>query len=1760
MPMTQDPTTGELSSVSYGVDNNALEAGDKSIFDNIGDVVTKGIPLTGLSIVNSFANTGIEVANLFEASSNDKIDKWSVPAELGDGDYTNYYKQHAEGIEGAGLLIGSLIPGMAEVRGLQAAEVGLAAYRAARGGELTNNIARAAGLLPGVRKAEILTDTLSEIKSGGVTGPMTAEMLKGVAFGVADEALKGMAYQMATYATMKGSPLLDNDGFGDVVDFITDGAIVGGAFGGLLEGIGTYYKINKALISAGKAEVDKLSNGELGKGPYIGGDRILSVVQALYDQPLATTDLGKLNAAGTNLAARNTVNGIFLGMTPSGNDTELANMLTSLTVAMKDTLKLDRNEMYDRVSGLVKVARPESPVVPNEGDTSILYVNRFLPRDQLNRDVSINDIISNSPGKPNETEWSLGYRVKDPTYSPRIANFEASVTNADGTQSAPLFTTAKSAFENGYDIALIDGKVFVNPKAPNMIRVARPGESRILTPKEERDYRPTGKLPEGSQPLLGGQVISGATIEDAVRTAPNTFIRAADNTIVTQVPDVISNYGAAPKLVGEGIAYGGRDGIAANTSVQSLSTPITAATPTIDASARHVWASLRGIKPGDTIDPSDISMLEQMYREVTDIKVYPSADAGLAALAKKGVSLGSSEEGEAGEALDTIGQSGLKQLIKEAKDAVIAPLLAAGKLDPYEIGARANVSTDYIAKSMRSDNGLIQPPPTAPQYARLQFNIGSLEQQNGQIARGAVAAQYRIDVIQRALDTAGAATLGPNFLRFKATAKASDADLLGAGPGFVSFARASYGTLGTQMERIGKYVTDAMRDLGRTANDILTPHAMRIRNDPELATELSAYFQALQSTGKKYVQLPEELQGKYFPDATKNEQTVRVLRDSIQYDKNGNALDWDGSHVPDGFVNGSEAGTKGQYSYYTMTKNASEFLDDLRDLNDTRIYKLNKLNSAAGLTKTLTAGTDYAPPIDTSKYPFIAYVREPIGYAAGDGGIGVITSTTAEGLAQKAAAIGDRYEVITKRDIQKFHQAQNDYSSSLNFSQSRVNSDLARTGILNDVLPTTNAESFLKRLVDWNSQQEAGVLRASVETLNAQLFAELRGMGEVQSRFGASKATLASTLLGSRSAAANPYESYVRTALGLSAKEDYSFWSQTQDKVEAFADTAFRVARESFGAASRGIMPYEQASQLMEKFGLGNPYAEGTNTIRAAQSNYYDVANKLPPGKYLTRFLSMANSIMGTLVIKLDPFQQMLHMISTPVMLAGEIASVKNYLSTAIPGTDKMMPATSKVLFDSVSQWFNPATRKADMAYFTARNMIRNPENEYMFSQVLDNIHLPWGGQSLQDSLAKMEGIVGTAQKLSLSNYSETFTSYIAAKSAKTLFGDIGGQNGQELDDSILNFVNRIKGNIVASQRPVAFQGPIGQALGLFQTYQLNLFQNFFRYVGNGEAKSIATLAGLQSTLFGYSSLPGFSLLNNAIVGTASGNPQHKDLYGASYDFFGKKLADWMMYGVASNVLNANFYTRGDINPRSATLLPLNPLDFPAIAGAIHFATDLYDTAGKIAKGGSMPASILQGLEHNGLSRPLQGLAQLMQGYSTTSKGDIVSRVWPSVSQITDSSSMGLSELYTAGVYSRILGARPLDEAVSLDASYRKTQFTANSTAQVERLGEAVKTKLYRNQQPTNDDMDSFMRQYAASGENIKNFSKQMLKWTHDANSSVANQVYKSLQRPGAQNMMQVMGGQQLPDFYNTPAAGGASGSQEADITPAASPTSTPIE
>ena len=160
-------------------------------------------------------------------------------------------------------------------------------------------------------------------------------------------------------------------------------------------------------------------------------------------------------------------------------------------------------------------------------------------------------------------------------------------------------------------------------------------------------------------------------------------------------------------------------------------------------------------------------------------------------------------------------------------------------------------------------------------------------------------------------------------------------------------------------------------------------------------------------------------------------------------------------------------------------------------------------------------------------------------------------------------------------------------------------------------------------------------------------------------------------------------------------------------------------------------------------------------------------------------------------------------------------------------------------------------------------------------------------------------------------------------------------------------------------------------------------------------------------------------------------------------------------------------------------------------------------------------------MEHNGISRPLAGLAQDLQAttgngvvFSTSSKGSII----------------GTNDFLSFASLSRLAGGRPIDEAIVNDGMYRITAYEAAQKKARNALVEAIKTTGIQGQQGDEDSMAKFSAAYAATGGKQAQFNKFVLNSYKSANTSQSERILHQLQNPFNRKMQVLMGGRDSID------------------------------
>lgn len=260
---------------------------------------------------------------------------------------------------------------------------------------------------------------------------------------------------------------------------------------------------------------------------------------------------------------------------------------------------------------------------------------------------------------------------------------------------------------------------------------------------------------------------------------------------------------------------------------------------------------------------------------------------------------------------------------------------------------------------------------------------------------------------------------------------------------------------------------------------------------------------------------------------------------------------------------------------------------------------------------------------------------------------------------------------------------------------------------------------------------------------------------------------------------------------------------------------------------------------------------------------------------------------------------------------------------------------------------------------------------------------------------------------------------------------------GRHAETSLLEtfanqFTNRTMGNYTSRQRPVMFQGSWGATIGLYQTFMLSMGQQMFRFLEEGQGRAFSTLIGAQSGMFGISTLPFFSPISRAIGSYVSDDSN--DLVSTTYEMFGdtsdnsRSLAEYILYGLPSTLMQGAFYTRGELQPRP----PLDPAA-PFSEGEVSISPPLINTIKQMwdftwDTGNQMSLAIQagaptdvaraigEGLSVQSIWRPGARISELITGSSFDRAGSII-----------DANTEATMNWAT---FARVMGSRPLKEQV----------------------------------------------------------------------------------------------------------------------------------
>lgn len=932
----------------------------------------------------------------------------------------------------------------------------------------------------------------------------------------------------------------------------------------------------------------------------------------------------------------------------------------------------------------------------------------------------------------------------------------------------------------------------------------------------------------------------------------------------------------------------------------------------------------------------------------------------------------------------------------------------------------------------------------------------------------------------------------------------------GAGAGLLSAASGSYNTLASLAEWTGKVTNRLKVQKQKEINEIMQPSMYKVLQNGEAGLEIAVLRQKILETGEKYVLKDGEIVHKSVA-AYENKLAAAAASGKMPRDLVKPALD---------------AGVAERIPL--KTQEAKDFMQTWVTENDKFLAKQKMLKQAIGKDTGNFGGEIYFPQPDSRKFPFFSMVV-PKNPAEAEK-VQMLWAATADDLANLESKVPAHYSILRKADTDRYHKAVRDYDYELGFSAGQMSTELKRTGAAAPFIPKTDPQQLLQEMLEWKHRMSDMQVRDAVTLHNQVPFSELRRMDAEYT------ALQQSTKAKGKGAVDSPFSSYVATALDIPRTSHVPLWTEFNNLAENVYSRTVNKVRDVWGKAKT---PEELAevNKVLDE-----------NGVRGFKDAYAELfANHPAGGRELSNHVMVANGALSTLLLRTDPMNALNNGVGSLILTGAETSSLikmikgmskeadAELLSKAyvgVPGSEKLALSPAKLIAGAYADWVKLLAKDPAMVHLEKKFGDAGflPSMMDQIRSVMDHSTLS-GLEKAGELSTKTKGIMSNMgeilEKVSGNRGVEEMNRFVSAHIADTLSGIAvrGGKMTEAEQYAFINtFVNRTQGNYLASQRPLMFQGPVGHAISLFQTYAFNIMQHIFRRVESGDKKQLAVLLGLQTGLYGFNGLPAFDFMNRTLVGTAAGNISGQDL-SSTMQNAGGDVGNWFLYGGLSSATGLGLYSRGDLNPRHMTILPSSIGDVPFISATRNALGSMFNVGKEVMGGADVGSSFLRGLEHANISRPLAGLATTLQGlgneqelgYTTTGKNGLMYS-W---------------DMYSLQSLGRIAGAKPLDEAIARDAYHRVQVYDSHRAGELRVIGSAIRDKVRGGEVISEEDQNTFLQNYLHKGGDQKNFIKFMQSNIKKANVSQINAMTANLKTPGAQYMQSMIHGAEIPDIEN---------------------------
>jgi len=583
----------------------------------------------------------------------------------------------------------------------------------------------------------------------------------------------------------------------------------------------------------------------------------------------------------------------------------------------------------------------------------------------------------------------------------------------------------------------------------------------------------------------------------------------------------------------------------------------------------------------------------------------------------------------------------------------------------------------------------------------------------------------------------------------------------------------------------------------------------------------------------------------------------------------------------------------------------------------------------------------------------------------------------------------------------------------------------------------------------------------------------------------------------------------MNTIMGKSNLDQYGLWrgtnqiysailEKTLGTIQDVMEPILNTGKNLFGKGKNlSDKQYEELQKQLEMRGIPNPFKD----FQEAEARRLFHQDRVAKTEALsTRVTVLANTLAATTLLRVGELgQAYVNAISLPILMTSEISS-------KLPA--KFMNAELAVTpeFDVVKTMYNGWRynhRPEALPY------IQRAKDLNMFKGVVSEADELFARTRSLDP-----GILSTTESLMRSKLVETlskatdFSEQVVREKAFSTGVYIAKTAYPTLPDAGVmvfarDFMDRTIGNYAAAQRPTMFQGTLGVAMGLFQTYMLTMAQSLYRHLEKGEFKALAKTMLAQSTIFGAKSLPGFNIVSEKIGEHFS--DQNFDLVTGTFRALPDKLAEAVIYGLPSSFSQAAITTRGEIQPRAHDPFKgIGAIPAVALTGQVYDAIKRVGTA-VFQADKTAGQGIFEAISMQSISRPVARMSELVAGYSVTGKGNLVA---------------GPDEIWAwNSVLARSLATRPVQEMRARDAIHLNSMYGS-----IDR----------ENRQGITMQLRSHLRDGTLNDEIVANLAEQYMRtgspqgWNSAVNTAIAqtelpaNQTVRNYLAPNSPTMMMI--------------------------------------